>query len=472
MDTEHRNLNQDQKERFSKLLQDNEDLMKKFLRDYKRYPEAWDVMNSQKTLQEFATTLKLEDLEGCLGKENVSEEVAEAFSSGTDQDKLFALDSFSMENIVSLYKYKNPKRYRTKAKAGANITRSFPTHIPTPTLPNYEYATSLKNKGNAYMIQIMMSMDNLEYKDGKLYFKGELEAISEATLRKIAEEKKKKVKDNETAKQEDVDGISDSESKIEPINLPFLKFYYGILTKKYEESIKKGESIPEITTIYLPDLAEARGLGRKISENVTKTILNDIICFHNIAGIVHTNKSGRRWESIFPVLVLIGYDADKNTISISSPYLLRIVKGLYGASISKDINGSPKLKKDGTPKRIPVNTYLVKREILKERNKDAVENVFLIVAKIEQAGRSGYHINIATLIERNQQLYDRIQKSKNPTRILQTCFKKTWELLDTMTELKTRYKNIVLPDPNDPSVIPTVRTMNSLVIQIKHDGKI
>ena len=475
MERERKSLTQEQQEQFSNLLKDNEDILKQFLRDYKRHPEAWDVMSSEKKLQNFAATLTVEDLENCFGKENISEEVAKTFSSGTDSEKLNVLDSFSMNMIVALYKYKNPKEYRTISKAGADITRTFPEHIPTPTLPNYEYATSLKNQGNAYMIQIMMSMDKLEYKNGKLYFKGELEAVSEARLRRIAEdEKEKKTKiENSKAKKDEVTSNNDKEgSKIEPINLPFLKFYYGILTKKYEESINKSETIPEVTTIYLPDLAEARGLGRNINKNVIQTILNDISGFHNIAGIVKTNKNGRYYESIFPVLLFTGYDAEKNTVSISSPYLLRIVKGLYSASISKDKTGRPKLKKDGTPKRIPINSYLVKREIMKERNKAAVENVFIIVTGIEQAGRNGYHINIATLIERNPQLYDRIQKSKNPTRILQTCFKKTWELLDTMTDLKKRYKNIELPDPNDPSVIPTVRTKDRLVIHIKHDGKI
>lgn len=463
MERERKSLTQEQQEQFSNLLKDNEDILKQFLRDYKRHPEAWDVMSSEKKLQNFAATLTVEDLENCFGKENISEEVAKTFSSGTDPEKLSVLDSFSMNMIVALYKYKNPKTYRTRSKAGEDVTRNLPTHVPTPTLTNYEYATSLNREGNAYLIQIMMSMDKLEYKNGKLYFKGDLKVASEAELKKIAEISKKKKDNNNT---------DESNSKIESINLPFLRFYYGMLTKEYEISIEKNEDIPDVTTFYLPDLAEARGLGRNINEKTIQAIIDDISGFHNIAGIMHINRNGRIDENIFPVLVFMGYDAGKNTISISSPYLLRIVKGLYHASIKKDKNGKQKVSRGGIVQRIPINSYLVKSEILKERNKTAVENVFLIVTGIEKAGGNGYNIAAKTLIERNPQLKERLKSSKNPSRVLRTCFKKTWELLSTMTDLKEKYKNIRLPNPNDPADIPTIGTLDKFVLVITHDGKI
>ena len=99
MERERKSLTQEQQEQLSNLLKDNEDIFKQFFRDYKRYPEAWAVMSSEKKLQNFAATLTVEDLENCFGKENISEEVAKTFSSGTDSEKLSVLDSFSMNNL-------------------------------------------------------------------------------------------------------------------------------------------------------------------------------------------------------------------------------------------------------------------------------------------------------------------------------------------------------------------------------------
>ena len=447
MDTEHRNLNQDQKERFSKLLQDNEDLMKKFLRDYKRYPEAWDVMSSQKKLQEFAATLKIEDLEGCLGKENVSEEVAKAFSSGTDQDKLFALDSFSMGNIVSLYKYKNPKGYRTRTQAG-NIVKKLPTHIATPTLTNYENTVSLYQKGNAYL-EKLISVDNLQFQRGKLYFKGTLQQVSEAELQDIK-----------------------TREGIENINLRFLRSYYSVILQEYEKCLQDKKKIQKTYKFYLPDLAEHIGLHRNINSVSRDSILEELRSFHNIIGVIHISRNGRPDKSYYPVLNFEGYDAAENTIYLSSPYLMYIVDIIYKASVITDRrNRSIKTNGSNVVTRAR-DTYMIRSEILKERNTAAVDNVFIIVAGLERSGGKQYHIAISTLIERNQPLKKRLETVKNPRQLLKSCFTKTWELLDTMTELKKYYKNIELPDPKDPAVIPTVRTIDSLVVEINHDGKI
>lgn len=48
-----------------------------------------------------------------------------------------------------------------------------------------------------------------------------------------------------------------------------------------------------------------------------------------------------------------------------------------------------------------------------ERNKVAVENVFIIVQLIEQAGDNIPRIKASTLIERNPQLQERLENSTN-----------------------------------------------------------
>ena len=119
-----------------------------------------------------------------------------------------------------------------------------------------------------------------------------------------------------------------------------------------------------------------------------------------------------------------------------------------------------------------MNSYLVNADIAKERNKVAVENVFIIVALIEQAGNNIPKIKASTIVERNVQLQERLQANAKPNRLLSTTFKKTWELLRNKTTLGQSYCNIQLPDPKDPANIPTMSTLETTVFKFQHDGKI
>jgi len=58
------------------------------------------------------------------------------------------------------------------------------TRLPVPTLNGFQNATGLLAEGNAYM-QRFFTMDNLKFKEGKIYFEGNLiQPISEAEIQK------------------------------------------------------------------------------------------------------------------------------------------------------------------------------------------------------------------------------------------------------------------------------------------------
>lgn len=95
----------------------------------------------------------------------------------------------------------------------------------------------------------------------------------------------------------------------------------------------------------------------------------------------------------------------------------------------------------------------------------------IIVTLIEQAGDNVPRIKASTIIERNPQFQLRLEAAKNTTQLLQRVFKKTWELLRTETDLAAVYKDIQLPDPNNPAVIPTPKTVDTLVFSFPHNGK-
>lgn len=343
---------------------------------------------------------------------------------------------------LSLFK----KEFRTIAKAG-DITKA-PDKYAIPTLENYQYSISLYPNGNAYLQPLdPEKTHNLVFENGILKFQGSLEGISEVELQDMKTEK-----------------------GIESIDLPRLKSFYSIILKKFEENDYK--KLDDVINMYVPDLAEYLGLQRNLSDYKITDIQNQVKAFHNIVGVLHFHSNGKPRKSLYPVLVFMGYDAKKNIISFSSPYMNYLIKAICEESVKRDKKGEIIHKTNGEPLRLPTHSYLVRPEIASEKNKVAVENVMLIVRLIETAGENIARIKASTLIERNPQLVDRLNESKNKVQLLQRVFKKTWELLGTHTRLKEVYKDIELPDPKDPRSIPTPARLNDTIFEFRHDGKI
>ena len=174
----------------------------------------------------------------------------------------------------------------------------------------------------------------------------------------------------------------------------------------------------------------------------------------------------------------MGNDVEKNTISFASPYMVRVIRDIYNASIRKIKKEIPILKKNGTPQMLPSYSYMIKSSIAKEKNKKAVEIIFIVVALIEQCGNNEPHIKARTIIERNQLLKQALERCKTPGNINNTltrAFTKAWKLLITHTTLKERYRNIQLPDTDAKDFkalwIPTSSSLDK-VFSFKHDGKI
>ena len=349
------------------------------------------------------------------------------------------IKTLTEENEKLKSELKKKGTYRTAAKAG-EVIKDYPKAIATVTLPNYENAMNISQNGNAYLTPLP-STDGLQFEDGKIFFDGTIMPITEAQLQNMK-----------------------TKESISSIDLPLLRSFYSILLAQTQ---KKGAKI-DIVTLFVPDLAAYLGKDRNINDKQISAIIEDVQKFHNIVGLIKTPYG----DSIFPVLNFEGYDKDKNTISFSSPYMNYVIEKVYGdLSRRKDKNGKPKLKKNGEPLRIASHSYAIKSEIQKERNKNAVENVFIIVTTIEQAGGKGAHIAASTIVERNAQLKEALATSANPTQLLRRCFTKTWELLRTKTYLTEMYEGIKLPDPKDPANIPTAKTISEIVFNFPHKGK-
>ncbi len=309
------------------------------------------------------------------------------------------------------------KEYRTIAKAG-DISE-VPSKMPIITNQMYKNAITYNDDETAY-IQPLKSADNLVFENDTLFFEG-LPA-SAAQLKHLY------TKDN-----------------IEDFDLPLLRVFYATILNRYMKTISEDNTIEEVITIYYPQLARQLGKSSNISRMDVETTINDILSFRNILGI--TEKG----QNILPVLVYLGEDREKNTISFASPYMTKIVKDLYKASIRRNKKtGAAILKKDGTPLLDVAYTYLPDMSLAKEKNKSAVEIVCIVVATIESTGKDNLpHISARTIIERNQLLKRRLKNTANPSnknKLLERAFSKAWELLVTKTDIKDKYPNMILPD--------------------------
>lgn len=339
------------------------------------------------------------------------------------------------------------KNYRTKAKAG-NLDE-IPTSLAFPTMAKYQYSIGLHNEGDAY-IQPLTSTDGLSFDDGKMFF---------------ADNRIKQVSEVELQNMKTKEGI-------DTIDLPLLRTFYSIIFNAFQKT--NYQQLKPVITLYVPELAKYLGLRKSglNREDITGIILKTQ-SFHTIVGIQHGIRNGKPVQSIYPVLNFEGYNEENNTISISSPYFNNLIRTLYNLAVKKDKDGKPKIKQNGSPAfAMPMNSYLVNANIAKERNKVAVENVFIIVALIEQAGNNIPRIKASTIVERNVQLQERLSNHAKPNLLLSRTFKKTWELLRTKTALEQSYCNIQLPDPKDPANIPTMSTLETTVFKFQHDGKI
>ena len=323
--------------------------------------------------------------------------------------------------------------------------------LAVPTLPRYEHSISLHEEGDAHLMLLKRSTTELKFENGQMFFSGSLKPISTVEL----------VQDLKTREG------------IEHINIPLLNVYYSIILKRFYEKGNIPENLNTIATIYLPDLAEALGLGRKnLHKSDIQSIINSTRQFTNILGVLHFTQNGKPKESYFPVMNFEGYDATTNTISFYSPYLNYIIEVIYNASIRKNKKGIPQVKKNGLPILNPSHSYLVKPEIYKERNIAAVINVLIIITVIEQAGNNTPHISTKTIVDRNENLKLRLENdSSHASRLLKRVFSKTWELLREKTRLTEYYDGIVLPDPSDIRNIPIYSQLYKHNFTFPHNGK-
>ena len=413
--------------------------MSRFAEDH---ADAIELITDTKTdsLRLFCNSLTADDFKTGLDM-TLSEEEVKKFES----DKQAYFLNLSIYDCITLIEYiKSKKRTAARAKKAGSPISELPKQLATITLSNFQFATSLLQQGNAYLQQFK-GIDSLRFNDGKLYFPGNLQPLSEMELQNL------KTKE----------GITE-------IDLPLLRVFYNAYLSEFQET----KILKDVVSIFVPELAEFMGMKRNLTrQEIESKIIAKVQSFHNVTGVLKGWRNGKVSQSYYQVLNFEWYNEHTNTIAFSSPYMKLVIQTIYDEAIKRNKAGEPKLKRNGEPFRIPTHSYLIKSDIVKERNKAAVENVVIIVTLIEQAGDNTANIRAQTIIDRNPQLAERLESSPEAKTILKRVFQKTWELLRTKTRLQEVYKNIQLPDPKNPASIPTMKTLKTTVFSFPHEGK-
>ena len=281
-------------------------------------------------------------------------------------------DTETISNTAAGNTTKKRPLYRTKSLCGD--TASIPDRLPVITNPSYKNALTFNKNTSAYL-QALSDTSGTKYSNGTFCYKG-----LPATLDKL-------------------DSISTDENT-GTFNLPLLWALYGIILKSFQLTGKL--EYGKIITIYFPEFAHKIGKSPNIGKKDITEYTNSIRRFQTVIGIIN---NGTKSDDILPVIDHVEHDTATHTISFSSPYIVRIIQDIHEAGIRKDQKGRTRLKKDGEPLMLPSHSYIVEMGIVSEKNKKALEIVFVIVALIEQAGNNTPHIRADTIISRCPQLH-------------------------------------------------------------------
>lgn len=379
-------------------------------------------------------------------------------SISVSTEKKFSAGEKKICDFCDRYENLTESQIQTDSEAGKRSKRTRPEDsdiLPLPdrqaTITARRYTTTISfcQNGKAYMELFKEGeVDRLSFQNGRLYLKDSMNPLPEDEIQNMT-----------------------SKSFPDSVDLSMLRTFYSVILKEYEKV--EYQEINSNIVLYVPELLKALGKKGNQSQEQINKLINDMNQYKNVVGVVEKHSGQRVYKNRYALLNFNYYDQEHNTISFNAPYLEYIIKQIHENAIQRDGKGNELHSRNGKPFLLPTHSYLIKTDITKERNHIAVENVNIIVTLIEQAGRKGAHINAQTVLNRNPLLKQRLNECapKNRQQILDRTFKKTWELLRSMTDIEEAYPGIVLPEPNNPDAIPKVKTLKTKVWEIRHNGK-
>ena len=97
-------------------------------------------------------------------------------------------------------------------------------------------------------------------------------------------------------------------------------------------------ALTDTVDLYIPQFMEYTGLARNHSKQGVESMFTAIKQFKNVIGCLQmVEKAGPDYREVevmryYPALILTKYSKDHNTISLTSPYLARLVSIVFSES--------------------------------------------------------------------------------------------------------------------------------------------
>ena len=229
--------------------------------------------------------------------------------------------------------------------------------------------------------------------------------------------------------------------------------------------------INKMTVIYLPDFLRMIGYRSNINAMAMEYAIAKIKSYYRLDGLIKEVWGGRTYMSRYTVLNLDHYDDKTGTLHFYSPYLNKLIAMILSESMKVDEETKiPRTARNGEALLNPSFTKTINKTIGDEKNKRAAEIVFIIDALITKTGNAGVpHISAGNLIDRCKELKNALEAASSTSdknKLLRRVFTKAWELLETRTTLKEKYRNIRFEVG-----IPKMSTLD-MVFKFPHEGRI
>lgn len=309
----------------------------------------------------------------------------------------------------------------------------------------HQYALTTQKNNNAYIA--LMNPDFFERMD----FKNGILTYDQETAGVIKQYKK--------------DGYTD----IQTLDFPLLTQIY---TAAARSNIRN-----DAYTITVSTTKFFREMGIDITHGHASDIMQKLHSFENCVGIMPGT------QTISKLFSLIQVDMKNQTMTFAVPYIFRLIEVLEEKNRIETKTRSGEIKTG----LLPFHNTLIHSKIASEKNKAAVELVYLITTGLLQRGydldtktnykknartkhpnRTTYSISFQSLIRRTQLLGPRIESCKdqaNQNKALRRAFTKAYQLLEEKTDAFQWFTNL-----HYEKIIPTMATLDKM-LTFTHEGR-
>lgn len=235
---------------------------------------------------------------------------------------------------------------------------------------------------------------------------------------------------------------------------PLMEIDFPLLVQHFTQAFESKTAYDANTvTVYTPQFFRRMGVDPALA-------MQEIYKFRNLWGILPQQ------QKILSVFTLIGIDNQNNTMTFACPYFMELF------DIIPESNHVEKKTKQGVIEYDkPSWNVLCHTDIVKRKNKPAVELVYLVTGGLLQRGSKidsktyrskgreykdscsiTYDISFSSLINDTVLLKDKIKKAKNPTSVIQRAFKGFYKLLQENTDANDYFCNLkvneIIPGKN------------------------